>query len=264
MGGQIWVSAAGLETRSSEVDTLAQDIANVNTPGFKALLPLDTNMAPQPVYPAGLSVGPAVPPNVLAGGGAAPIASDVDWSEGSLAQTGQPLDLAIVGPGLFMLRDAAGHTEYARGGSFQLDSAGHITDADGRLLLDDNGQPITLPPGSGSPDVHADGTLTVAAAAGGSSPSTVARLGLAFPTAPQGMQQSGFGVWAAGPGAGPVVTAAPDGTSTRIQSGVLEDSNSDLTVLLPRLLAAQQAYAANARGVSVGLQLWQLTNQLRA
>jgi flagellar basal body rod protein FlgG len=260
VGGQIWVSAAGLETGAATVDALAQDIANVNTPGFKSLLPVPGEAAPQAVYAAGFTAGPVAPAQVLAGGGVSPLAEDVDWAQGSLAETGDPLDLALLGPGLFMLRGASGATVYTRSGAFGLDAAGHLTDAEGRLLLDAQGQPLTLPRGATAPQVGPDGTVT-AIPAGGGAAVTVGRIGLALPEAPQGMAASGS-VWTAPGTAGRVAVTAPDGSSTRVVSGALEQSNADLASLLPRLAEAQQAYALNARAVTIGLSLWQTDNQL--
>ncbi len=262
MGGQMWVSAAGLEAGSSYVDTLAQDIANVDTAGFKALLPVDGASAPQPVYPAGLTAGPAAPAQVLGLGGAALQAQDVNWGQGSVAQTGDPLNVAILGPGLFMLRDGAGKTVYTRAGDFQLDGAGQLTDPEGRLVLDQNGRPITVPAGATNVQIAPDGTVT-ALTSGSSLPTAVGRIGLAFPTAPQGMAAAGFGTWTAPAAAGAVAVAAPNGSTSRLESGALEQSNADLTALLPDLVAAQQAYAVNARAESVAAALWQTVNGLK-
>lgn len=260
MGGQLWISAAGLETGSATVDALAQDIANVNTPGFKSLLPVPGAAAPEPEYAAGLTAGPVAPAEVLGGGGVSPTVEDVDWSQGSLAQTGAPLDLALLGPGLFMLRDASGATVYTRSGAFSLDASGQLTDPQGRLLLDAQGQPLALPTGAADPQVAPNGTVT-AIPAGGGAAVTVGRIGIAMPEAPQGMSASGS-VWTAPASAGRVAVTVADGQGIRVVSGALEQSNADLTSLLPRLAEAQQAYALNARAVTVGLSLWQTDNQL--
>lgn len=259
MGGQLWVSAAGLRAGAAAVDALAQDIANVDTAGFKALLPVPGAAAPEPLYAAGLTAGPAAPAAVLAGGGVAPLATDINWSQGSVQQTGDPLNLALLGPGLFALRDAAGTRVYTRAGNFGLDAAGQITDPRGRLLLDARGHPITVPPRASQIRVAADGTVT-AVPAGGGAAVTVARIGIALPAAPQGMVPSGS-VWTAPAGAGTVRLTAANGQQTRLEAGALEQSNADLASLLPRLAQAQQAYAENARAVSVGLAMWQTVNQ---
>lgn len=259
MGGQLWVSAAGLQAGAATVDTLAQDIANVDTAGFKAILPVQGAAAPEPLYAAGLTVRAPSPAAVLAGGGVSPLATDINWSQGSVQETGDPLNLALLGPGLFALRAPGGATVYSRAGNFGLDAAGQITDPQGRLLLDARGQPITVPPGATNVQVGGDGTVT-AVPAGGGAAAPVARIGIALPEAPQGMLASGS-VWTAPPGAGRVALTAANGRQTRIASGALEQSNADLASLLPQLAQAQQAYALNARAVSVGLSMWQTVNQ---
>lgn len=263
MAGEIWVSAAGLQARSQEIETLANDVANVDTTGFKALLPDPTDTAPLPAYPAGLSVGPATPLDVFAGGGAAPSPPELDVSEGPLVTTGRSMDAAILGQGFFALRDPAnpaGAPVYARAGRFFADSAGHVVDADGRSLLGADGNPLRLPLGARDPRILSDGTVTADTASG---PVTAGRIGLAYPTNAQGLVGSGFGVWAQSASTGSVPLAVPDGKRSRLQVGALEQSNTDLSTVLPQLLSAQRAYEANSRALNVGLQLWTMSNQLR-
>lgn len=263
MAGEIWVSAAGLQARSQEIDTLANDVANADTTGFKALLPDPTDTAPLPAYPAALSVGPPNPLEVFAGGGAAPSPPELDLSEGALLTTNRSMDAAIIGQGFFALRDPAnpaGSPLYTRAGRFFADSAGDIVDADGRSLLGTDGNPLRLPTGAYGPRILSDGSIVADTAAG---QVTAGRIALAYPTNPQGLQGSGFGAWAPTAASGSVPISAPDGVRSRIQAGALEQSNTDMAAVLPQILAAQRAYEANSRAFSVGLQLWTMSNQLR-
>ena len=263
MAGEIWVSAAGLQARTQEIDTLANDVANLDTTGFKALMPEPTDTAPLAAYPAGLSVGPANPLAVFADGGSIAAATELDLSEGGLQTTNRALDVAIVGPGFFALRDPANPTGapvYTRAGRFFVDSGGGIVDAEGRSLLGVGGNPLRLPAGAFAPRILPDGTVSASTASG---PVTVGRIGLASPTNPQGLVGSGFGAWGQGPTVGNVPIAAPDVRRSRLQAGALEQSNTALSAVLPQILEAQRAYEANARALSVGMQLWSMSNQLR-
>ncbi len=262
MSGNLWISASGMETRSWQISGLANDIANTDTPGFKAQLPVSGEAAPRAAYPGGVAGGPAAPGAVLAGGGVVPLSLRVDFSEGPLQHTGRPLDLAVVGNGLFALRDAAGATVYTRQGAFSVDAAGHLVDGAGRLLLGLGGKPLTLP--AGATGVSVDRAGVVSALVGGRS-QTVGHLGLAVPADPQGLTGAGPGVWRAGPAAGAVAMLSPgSGAAGHLAGGFLEQSNASLTTLLPSLLSAQRAYQMNARAFSVGLQVWNLANQLLA
>ncbi len=263
MAGEIWISATGLQARSQEIDVLANDIANIDTPGFKALLPQSADVAPLAAYPAGLAVGPANPQAVYAGGGSSPPALELDLSEGPVQQTGRSMDAAIIGQGFFALTDPAAPTAapvYTRAGRFFMDSSGQIVDGEGRHLLGSNGSPLRVPAGASHPRIAADGTVTATTASGDI---TVGRIGLAYPTNPQGLAGSGFGVWIAPAGAGKVPLTAPDARRSRIDGAALEQSNTDLASMLPQVLSAQRAYEANARALDVDLQLWSMSNQLR-
>ncbi len=251
-----------METRAWQMDALANDVANTDTAGFKAQLPVGAAVAPQAAYPGGLASGPAAPGAVLSGGGVVPQALRVDFSEGPLQHTGRPLDLAIVGNGLFALRNAAGATVYTRQGAFLVDAAGNVVDAAGRRLLGLGGHPLTLPAGAASVAVDRGGA--VSALVGGHR-QTVGQLGLSVPADPQGLTGAGPGVWHAGAAAGAVAVSAPgSGAAGHVASGFLEQSNASLTTLLPSLLSVQRAYQMNARAFSVGLQVWNSANQLLA
>ena len=262
VSGNLWISASGMETRSWQIAALANDVANTDTAGFKAQLPVSAAVAPLAAYPGGLAGGGAAPGAVLAGGGVVPLSLRVDFSQGPLQHTGRPLDLAIVGNGLFTLRNAAGTTVYSRQGAFLVDAAGHLVDGAGRQLLGLQGKPLTLP--AGATAVAVDRTGGVSALVGGHR-QTVGQVGLSVPADPQGLTGSGPGVWQAGPASGAVAVLPPGtGAAGHLASGFLEQSNASLTTLLPSLLSAQRAYQMNARAFSVGLQVWNLANQLLA
>lgn len=261
MPGEIWVSASGMQTDAWRIDALANDIANVDTVGFKAQLPSSGNSAPGSAYPAGLAVGPAIAPDVLAGGGVRPLGLRLDMSQGAATLTNRPLDLDIAGGGLFALQDPGGTTLYTRNGRFFVDANGALVDAQGRSLLSLQGQSIHVP--SGASDVQVSDTGEISAMIGGKR-IAVAQIGLVISTDSQGLQGLGVDTWEATPAAGALTTVAPGtGAAGRLQSGALEGSNADLSALLPDLLTAQRAYQMNSRAFGVGLQLWTLANQLK-
>jgi len=258
--GEIWVSASGMQTEAWRIDALANDIANVDTAGFKAQLPTAGDTAPGGVYPAGLVVGPAAPPAVLAVGGESPLGLRLDMSQGAARLTDRPLDLDVAGLGLFAVQDAGGATLYTRNGRFTMDASGTVVDEQGRSLLSLTGGPIHLP--AGATDLQVTGQGEISAMVNGAR-TQVAQIGLILPTDPQGLRGQGVGTWAATPAAGALTTVAPgQGGAGSLHAGALEGSNADLSALLPDLLAAQRAYEMNSRAYGVGLQLWTLSNHL--
>lgn len=260
MGG-LWVSVAGMMSRAAEVAVIASDVANVGTPGFRQLLVGETDVAPAAAY-ASLPFPPAaaVGPDVLEGGGVVAGPVTVDTAEGPLQQTGRPFDLAVLGDGYLAFGLPGGGRVYTRGGRLHADAGRTLVDDLGRPLLDVAGHPVRLPAAVTALSVQPDGTLS-ASVAGQEHP--VARLALVLPQNPQGMLPADGGAWTATPAAGTLRSVAPgSGGAGRLVFRVLEGSNVDLAALLPQLLAAQRAYAANGRAFTVALHLWSLANQI--
>jgi flagellar basal body rod protein FlgG len=155
-------------------------------------------------------------------------AEGTDFTPGALRLTGQPLDLAIEGPGFFRLRTPGGE-RYTRDGRFLRDAQGNLVTVDGYFVLDDNGQPIVLPEGTVS--VAADGSITVDGRA-------VGRIGLAaFADPAAELQRDLPNTFAA--------RAAPSGQeSGRIAQGYLEMSNASPAQLMTQMVAVGRAYEA--------------------
>lgn len=259
MAGGMWVAAAGLQATTWAIDALANDVANVDTAGFKAVLPDVSSIAPGQEYPAGLAVGPKVQPQVLGGGGAQPMRLLLDTAPGPLRQTGDPLDLAINGSGYFALQGSAG-VVYTRAGAFSLDANRTVVDGQGQPLLDASGKPLVVPVGATALTVTQEGVLS--ATVGGNA-QTVGQIALSLIPDPQQLVGLPGGDWAAPAAAGTVVIATPgSGGAGPLASGYLEDSNVSLAQVLPELLAAERAYQLNAQALSASTTLATKTNQL--
>lgn len=255
MFGGLSISAAGMQTSSWNLDTLGQDMANVDTSGFSALLPAQSNLAPGPIYPAGL--GASAPSAAVGqGAGAVPDAVIVDTSEGPLTATGQPLDMAIAGPGYFAVAAPGGPTAYTRNGHFTVNPAGMVVNDQGQALLSVQGRPIVLPPGASGLHVGADGVLSVGTAA-------VAQIGVTLPANAQGMVGSGTGELVASPAAGALAVSAPGtGGAGGIRDGFLEGSNVNWSATLTDMISAERSFQASAQAYKVALDLWTRSNQL--
>lgn len=270
-----------------QVDVTANNLANVNTPGFKASRADFADL----VY-AALAV-PASPATAAAGGvqaghGVRLAATPRSWRQGPLQSTGSPWDLAIDGAGFFqVVEPGTGEVLLTRGGAFVLSplpggapgagpgedpgqgpgggpgGAGEallVTDGAGRPLLRDDGRPLVLPAGARSWVVTPEGEVRAVLAGGREVPA--GRLALVVPAAPDALESRGEGLYAPGPGA---VAALPPGQggAGRVRQGMLEQANVDLAVEMTRLLAAQRAYQLNARAVLTGDEMMGLINRLR-
>ena len=291
----LWSSAAGMAAAARQVDLTANNLANVNTPGFKAaradFADLVYAAVQVPVEPAAAAAG-----GVQAGHGVRLAATPRLWRQGPLQASDSPWDLAIEGGGFFQVVDpASGEVLLTRGGHFTVSPwpAGQagpglppaqppgtvpppgpgpetgpapggealwVTDDAGRPLLADDGQPLTLPPGSRSWVVTPDGEVRAVLADGREV--VAGRLALVVPAAPDALEGRGDGLFA--PAGGPLVAVPPgQGGAGRIRQGMLEQSNVDLATEMTRLLAAQRAYQLNARAVWTSDEMMGLINRLR-
>lgn len=268
----LWSAASGMAAGSLLLDAIGVDLANVNTPGYKRNRVDLAEVAEEAQYRAGRTAasGPAGPAAVSpadwvrAAYGVQAAAVVRDFTQGTVLATGQPLDLALDGPGFFAVEGPDGTAGYTRAGAFRADAAGHVVDAAGRFLLSATGSRLTLPSGWQEVAVAADGriTATVVDSSGARRAVDVGQVGVAFTNAPETLVPAG-GVFAAPDGPGrPQLGAPGQGGRGLVRQGALEQSNVDLAGAMAELILAQEAYTLSARAFSVADGLWQEANAL--
>jgi flagellar basal body rod protein FlgG len=222
----MYLSTGGAILQSRRVETIANNLANAATTGFKRDLFLVRARASHDVE-NGLARPGAGPENV--GGGVLPFAVETDFSPGGLEQTGNPLDVALAGDGFFRVSD--GEQEYlTRDGNFALDALGNLRlQGTGDRVLDEGGAPIVLST-SLPVEIAADGSVLQ-----GGVPQQ--RLGVVEPSDYHDLKKVGANRYQS---TGPVV-AAPG----QVQQGFLELSGTNPTNELMQLIEASRAYEAN-------------------
>lgn len=218
-----YTSISGVIAALRRLDVVADDVANVNTPGFKVSRTRQYDFGAELARADGLRLG-------RLGTATIPNGPFLDPSQGGLEPTGVPTDLAVEGDGLFVVRGPDGSRAYTRDGAFQLDALGRLATSDGWLVLGTDGAPITAPPGAFV--VAADGTVE----------GTGRRIALVgWPT--DGVRRLGNGRYAVDGPTGPA--------AGRIRQGVLERSNVDLAGAMTDLIGLQRSMALSARAWSV-------------
>jgi len=209
------------------LDVTANNLANVNTSGFKA-----DDLVTEEADNTGASAD--VNPTDIR------FVRDVglarDMSQGAIASTGNPLDVAIQGSGFFMVQGPHGPL-YTRDGAFSLTGDGQLVTSDGRAVLDSGGAPITIDTSQGeSPSIGRDGAITVAG-------NEVGRLGVVTFAAPGALSKVGDNLWDA-------QGHTPQAFEGVVEQGALEGSNVRPIVELTRLIAISRAYENAAQFVS--------------
>lgn len=253
------VAASGIAAQQYVVDVAANNLANVQTAGFKALRanPVDVAPAAALVGVPGESGG-LTPTDREVGQGVLPGGTLGNFGQGSPFNTGQALDVAIAGPGFIPVVTRDGGEAFTRDGALKLDGDGRIVTASGALLTPE----VTLPPGAAEPLIAADGTVT--ARVGRNERQVIGRIQLVRFANAEGLERVGSNLYRATATAGDAITGAP-GTSGMgsLITGSLEASNVDEVQEFVRILQSQRAYQANLRALRTADELLQEANNLR-
>ena len=183
MIGSLYTAATGMEAQRLNIDVVANNLANVNTTGFKRSRADFQDLLYQDVTTSGAAAaeGLQVPSGIQVGLGVRPIAVQKIFAQGDFASTGNPLDLVIEGNGFFQVPKPDGELAYTRSGAFKLDSTGRIVTSDGYPI-----EPtITIPTNTTSITVGTDGKITVTQP-GNNTPTEVGTITLARFSNPAG------------------------------------------------------------------------------
>ena len=236
----LYTAAAGMAAQQQRMDAVSNDIANVNTAGYKGLRVGFHDLIYQRT--AG---------GVSTGSGAAAVDLGRTSEQGSLQKTDQPLDLAIIGDGYFQVRQAStGQNVLTRNGSFQTDANGQLTTAEGDTLV----PPIQIPKGIDPSQltIGTDGTVTAAGR-------RLGQIQLVSVPAPTGLASAGNGYF--------TVTAASGGvrrtTTATLQQGVLESSNVDLADAMVDMMDAQRSYSMASKAIHMQDQMMEIANGVK-
>ena len=258
------IAATGMRTQQLNVDTIANNLANVNTSGFKKsrvnfvdLVTHGADAAAQSL--AGAQAMPGLDAAQRSGAGVAVTAVDKLFDGGSLQKTGNALDLAISGDGFLEVAQPDGAKAYVRGGSFKVDTDGMLATATGQVLQPE----IQIPPSATSVTVAVDGKVSVTTAAS-TTPIEVGRLTMARFADAGALTALGNGLYAASDASGDASSGhgGEDGMGT-IAQGFLEGSNVKMVDEMVNLMIAQRAYEASVKVVQASDEMMGMVNNLR-
>jgi flagellar basal-body rod protein FlgG len=260
MNSSLRTSASGMMAQQRMIDVIANNLANVNTTGFKRSRVSFEDVLYETVAAARdvggehtETVGP-----IQFGKGVRIAAVLRLHSQGTPEQTGRPLDVTLDGDGFFQVQRPDGSTAYTRDGSFSLSESGTLVTNGGEVV-----EPgIIIPQDASSISIGEDGTVSVMQA-GSSTPSDVGKIELARFLNANGLSAIGENQYQQTEASGEPITgfAQEDGFGRMIQ-GSLESSNVEIVQEMTDMIAAQRAYEINARAISAAEQMMQATNDL--
>ena len=260
MINSLMIAKTGMTAQQTQLDVISNNLANVSTNGFKRsravfedlmyqnLRQVGANAAEQAELPTGLQVGLGV----------RTVATSRNFTQGSLQQSGNALDVAVNGSGFFQIEMPDGTTAYTRDGSFQLDAQGRLVTSSGFPLT----AGITLPAETESITVSSDGIVT-AKLPGQTQPQQVGQIELANFINPAGLEPMGQNLFRESVASGAPVNGMPGTTGMGVlMQGYTEQSNVNVVQELVDMIQTQRAYEMNSKSIQTSDQMLQKLAQL--
>jgi flagellar basal-body rod protein FlgG len=257
----LWAAKTGLDAQNTRMAVISQNLANVNTTGYKAGRAAFQDLMYQNIRQVGSqsTQNTQFPTGLTLGTGVRIVATEKDYTQGSVNQTGNALDVAISGRGFLQITQPDGTIAYTRDGTFSLDNQGNVVTATGQPLL----PAINIPAGTQSVTIGTDGTVTAVSQTNPKGTS-IGQIQLADFINEDGLQPIGGNllVESASSGSPQVGTAGTNGLGT-LQQNTLETSNVNSVTELVNMIECQRSYEMNSKAISTTDQMLQyLTTNL--
>ena len=255
MSSALWIAKTGLEAQQTRMATISNNLANASTTGFKRDRAVFADLIYQNIVQVGASSSEdtQIPSGLNIGTGVRTVATEKLFTQGSIVQTENSLDIAVQGRGFLQILMPDGTVGYTRDGSLQKDSTGQLVTALGFAL-----QPnITIPDNALSVSIGSDGVVS-AMTQGSALPTQLGNIQLADFINPTGLQAVGNNLYLESASSGSPQTGTPGltGLGTLIQ-GALESSNVNTVEELVNMIETQRAYEMNSKAISTVDQMMQ-------
>ena len=257
----LYTAASGMNAQQLNLDNIANNLANSSTNGFQQRRLQFTDLLYQSdVVPgAAATQQTTVAAGLQIGLGVRPGSTEIIQTQGDLATTGNPLDVAIKGAGYFQILLPSGQTGYTRDGSFHLDAQGNVVTADGNAL-----QPaIAIPADATNVSIGSDGTVSVTLPSQ-TQASKVGVIQTAMFANPGGLNSAGNNICLPTAASGEAIVGSPGGTEGlgSLQQSALEQSNVSVVDQFVQMIVAQRSYESNSRVIKAADEMLQQLNQL--
>ena len=251
-----------MNAQQTNVENIANNIANANTAGFKARRAQFQDLLYQNLIQPGAAAtqNTVVPTGLQLGLGTRAVSNEVIFTQGDFSETDNPLDLVIQGNGFFQVLQPSGQLAYTKAGTFHLNNTGQIVDPNGNLL----DPPITIPANSLSLTIGSDGTVSYTLP-GQTAAQQAGQIQLANFVNPSGLNSLGQSLFQQTDASGAPVIGTPggaDGVGSLMQ-GYVEQSNVSIVQEFVNLIVSQRAYEANSKVVKAADDMYQQVNNLK-
>ncbi|WP_310564393.1 flagellar basal-body rod protein FlgG [Hydrogenophaga sp.] len=260
MINSLWISKTGMQAQQTQLDVISNNLANVSTNGFKRANAVFEDLMYQNLRQVGAnsSEQSELPTGLQLGLGVRTVATSRSFTQGSLQQSGNNLDLAINGSGFLQVTMPDGTVGYTRDGSLQLDAQGRMVTSSGYPLT----AGITIPAEAQSVTVSADGVVS-AKMPGQATPQQVGNIELANFVNPAGLEPRGQNLFSESLASGNPINGAPGSAGMgNLMQGFVETSNVNVVQELVTMIQTQRAYEMNSKAITTSDQMLQRLSQL--
>ena len=258
----LFSAASGMNAQQTNVENIANNIANANTAGFKARRAQFQDLLYQNLIQPGAAATQQtiVPTGLQLGLGTRAVSNEILFTQGDFTETDNPLDMVIQGNGFFQVQLPSGQLAYTRAGTFHLNNTGQIVDPNGNLL----DPPITIPQNALSINIGSDGTVSYTLP-GQPTAQQAGQIQIANFANPSGLSSMGQSLLEETQSSGAPVLGPPggqDGQGSLLQ-GYVEQSNVSIVQEFVNLIVSQRAYEANSKVVKASDEMYQDVNNLK-
>ncbi len=257
----LFSAASGMYAQQLNIDTIANNLANVNTAGFKKAKVEFQDLIYQTMRAAGSSslAGIVVPTELQVGHGVRPVTVHKNFSQGAPQATENPLDIAILGNGFFQITMPDGTIAYSRDGTFKINNEGSVVTSDGYYLEPE----IAIPIDTTSINIANDGTVSVLVV-GSTEPQNIGQIELAKFINPGGLKNIGQNLYIPTEASGEPILGTPGQEGLgQLNQGYIESSNVQVVEEMVNMIVAQRAYELNSKSIRTSEEMLQMANNIK-
>ncbi|WP_069651059.1 flagellar basal-body rod protein FlgG [Caloranaerobacter ferrireducens] len=260
----LWTAATGMKAQQLNIDTISNNLANVNTTSYKGQRVEFKDLFYETLKRTNLKDDKGRPVNLEVGHGVMPTATTRDFKMGSLIETQNPLDLAIDGDGFFAVLTPNGQIKYTRDGSFKLsinEDEGKLTTSEGYFVLNEDDEEIVIDNNLSDITIDELGYITAKDEQGQTV--DLGRLKFVKFMNPEGLISEGQNLYSATSASGEEISVDAEEMDSRIVQGYLETSNVQVVEEMVKMITAQRAYEINSKSIQTLDEMLQMANNLR-
>ncbi len=260
----LWTAATGMKAQQLNIDTISNNLANVNTTSYKAQRVEFKDLLYSTIKKSNVNDDQGRPVNLEVGHGVMPVATTKDFRKGSLIETQNALDVAIDGEGFFAVSMPNGQTRYTRDGSFKLSidgDEGTLVTSEGYFVLSEDDNEIVIE--SGMKDISIDQMGYILATDEDGEIVELGRLKLVNFVNTGGLLNDGQNLYKATTASGEEVALDAEEMESKIVQRYLESSNVQVVEEMVKMITAQRAYEISSKSIQTSDEMLQMANNLR-